>query len=581
MNKLTESILNNFDIMREKAFMEAEPSIDTDTLAVTSDINTKSRDKINNLFAWISDHAVDGDLEYFLNDNNVTIDQFENPNLIPDDEIDDLEIAAKDWIGDHIADEDISGLKDQGIDLESENLNESVEEYIDLFRKAVNATDTRSSKRLLNSAMIKLRDADDNLYRKALSLISKDNAALEILNMLKKESSSLEEDSQKTYGKINPEENKWVENFRSKTCPHCGNEGLDLFWTDEDHSWAKSVCSKCGKVVDPYIEVGDNSDSDYEDNEESFSMYNSNTDKTVKVYKSNDGKWHDSDGNTYMGYLSKTDVKSYFKGNWIEESENLKENSDSDREQAIQCLIRATDLSREQVEKYIDKIIAANKDQKRRDYAEANKDELEKEYIKTHTLPDGSVAWGDWESFTVSKMNEAEEPGSPQSDIANRVKNIIFEIKDIRTTIRSISDNPKNYSFKNTISDLNKIVSYLNNVLEFVGHTRVNGLTDGSAKLEEDTVPASVLDFKHTELKKVQDNIALIAGLKAEEPSNELYTKLMDAYDKVQKALEDVIEEDPVGTVVTDTPTNPPVEEPQEEITEPSEDIIEEPEEEL
>lgn len=52
--------------------------------------------------------------------------------------------------------------------------------------------------------------------------------------------------------------------------------------------------------------------------EDSFTMYNSDYDKSVDVYKGEDGKWHDSEGNRYMGYLTKQDVKSYFKGNWIE-----------------------------------------------------------------------------------------------------------------------------------------------------------------------------------------------------------------------------------------------------------------------
>lgn len=52
-----------------------------------------------------------------------------------------------------------------------------------------------------------------------------------------------------------------------------------------------------------------------------FTMYNSQYDKEVTVKKGADGKWVDSDGNKYMGYLSKQDVKQYFKGNWKESTE--------------------------------------------------------------------------------------------------------------------------------------------------------------------------------------------------------------------------------------------------------------------
>lgn len=57
-------------------------------------------------------------------------------------------------------------------------------------------------------------------------------------------------------------------------------------------------------------------------NDDSFTMYNSKYDKEVKVKKGADGKWIDSDGNKYMGYLSKEDVKSYFKGDWKEQKSN-------------------------------------------------------------------------------------------------------------------------------------------------------------------------------------------------------------------------------------------------------------------
>lgn len=73
---------------------------------------------------------------------------------------------------------------------------------------------------------------------------------------------------------------------------------------------------------------------------------------------------------------------------------------------------------------------------------------------------------------------------------------------------------------------------------------------DESEELTEEEVPASQLDFKHEQLAKVQADIEVIAELKAEDTSNDLYTDLLDAYDKIVEVLTDAIAEDPVGTVV-------------------------------
>ncbi len=89
---------------------------------------------------------------------------------------------------------------------------------------------------------------------------------------------------------------------------------------DEDNN---VVAYDCKMTAEAYEEYKANSD-DYT-GDESFTMHNTDTDKTVRVYKDG-GKWVDSDGNRYMGYLSKQDVKSYFKGeNWIEEAEHTKQ----------------------------------------------------------------------------------------------------------------------------------------------------------------------------------------------------------------------------------------------------------------
>lgn len=104
---------------------------------------------------------------------------------------------------------------------------------------------------------------------------------------------------------------------------------------DEADDWAKRQASYngFGAFVHEtesdkglgYYDPGDmGSDDDYDEDEESFTMYNSDYDKEVKVWKQ-DGKWYDEEGNRYMGYLSKQDVKSYFKGNWKELKEAIEQ----------------------------------------------------------------------------------------------------------------------------------------------------------------------------------------------------------------------------------------------------------------
>lgn len=56
----------------------------------------------------------------------------------------------------------------------------------------------------------------------------------------------------------------------------------------------------------------------------SFTMTNGN--KEVTVSRDSDGKWIDSDGNKYMGYLSKEDVKKYFRDGWQEAKETRSAN---------------------------------------------------------------------------------------------------------------------------------------------------------------------------------------------------------------------------------------------------------------
>lgn len=54
---------------------------------------------------------------------------------------------------------------------------------------------------------------------------------------------------------------------------------------------------------------------DIGDTRDNFVMTNGT--KRVTIWKDNE-RWIDSDGNKYMGYLSKDDVKRYFDGEWSE-----------------------------------------------------------------------------------------------------------------------------------------------------------------------------------------------------------------------------------------------------------------------
>lgn len=94
---------------------------------------------------------------------------------------------------------------------------------------------------------------------------------------------------------------------------------------------------------DDFIKRKNNKQSTSNDNDTSkFTMVN-DSGKTVTVTKSDmDGKWYDSDGNKYMSYLSKSDVKSYFKGSWKE----VKDNSDSTSNQLNKTMDNKTQVAK-------------------------------------------------------------------------------------------------------------------------------------------------------------------------------------------------------------------------------------------
>lgn len=100
-------------------------------------------------------------------------------------------------------------------------------------------------------------------------------------------------------------------------------------------------------------------------------------------------------------------VKKAFKDKRLEEDDSDK------KEKAIQYLMDFTGKSREEVIDMADEFAKitgtftrTDDDSKRKDFATANQDELEKEYEATHKLEDGSVDWSEWNDFVQGKMSE-------------------------------------------------------------------------------------------------------------------------------------------------------------------------------
>ena len=573
MSKLTESILNNFDIMREKAFMEAEPSIDTDTLAVTSDIDTepKSRERLNNLFAWISDHAEDDDLKYFLDDCGITQDQFEDPDQIPDSEIENIEFEAKDWIGEHVADEDIPDLADRGIDLESEHLNESGEDR----EAAINY--------IMSQTHLSKEQAEEHVDQ--LIAMSKDY-------------------NRRTYAEKNKDEleREWIKNHT--------NEDGSVDW----NGWEDFVEQKMnesedlteGNLMDKY---GLNGSDEFKymmlSRMQSDCKYAIDNDANNQLWVKNDPKTHCALMRELFDAVPETpdwitidDIDSY-------ESQMLKESKISRHKRSLNESVNWDyfDKFEDVINKYMPNegegetlasqiVTAVNK-------------LIYKWYNDGDVYDNVNSRMAGWGNDLSSYANWL----STYCDRAARILDSIYNCSDDDTyenILKTLADKCLDPNYLGTMEEPKDGSIYdCDGPFEFNDGSYNDEEDDywqddedmyeavhmkPSKILNEDTVPASVLDFKHTELKKVQDNIALIASLKAEDPANELYTDLLDAYDKVQKALEDVIEEDPVGTVVDGTPSTEQapkigpetsdeiVDEPAEE---PTDEVLDEPEEEI
>lgn len=135
---------------------------------------------------------------------------------------------------------------------------------------------------------------------------------------------------------------------------------------------------------------------------------------------------------------------------------------------------------------------------------------------------------GEWELVTESY--DVDQASSKLMHIQSQIRDLLANV-----------DSDEDFEF---------LSGMLMSTIEECGNQRSIGSLDESDTINENEVPASQLDFKHEQLAKVQSDIEVIAELKAEDTSNDLYTDLLDAYDKVVEILTDAIAEDPVGTVI-------------------------------
>lgn len=91
--------------------------------------------------------------------------------------------------------------------------------------------------------------------------------------------------------------------------------------------------------------------------------------------------------------------------------------------------------------------------------------------------------------------------------------------------------------------------------------------------LEEDEVPAGNVDFAHTSFEEVTAKVEQIAELKKNDPENELYTSLLDGYDRILSQLKEYIGDQPVQTPAE--PTEAPVDSTEEVSVEAPEGEVE------
>lgn len=124
-------------------------------------------------------------------------------------------------------------------------------------------------------------------------------------------------------------------------------------------------------------------ESNQSSNDESFTM--AKGDKTVTVSKNDEGKWEDSEGNKYMGYLSKEDVKSYFKDDWKE----VKETSNKSGEEF------ARKLDKQDIGKWVDN-------------SKSNKDGSYSEIYQSQGSKGSPFKKGEWVRYDYDKNGKRE-----------------------------------------------------------------------------------------------------------------------------------------------------------------------------
>lgn len=168
-------------------------------------------------------------------------------------------------------------------------------------------------------------------------------------------------------------------------------------------------------------EMNNNSNSSDDD---SFTMVKG--DRTVTVQKDDSGKWVDSDGNRYMGYLSKEDVKSYFKGCWEESNSEPKRRDEyeskvygSDVRKADAEIKRKNDEALKSSDKYV-------KAEAQKNTAEQIINDGEFYSISVHKYPNGRTALtsdnGDQVTLAITD-NTYEKIQKKINDLANKRSN--------------------------------------------------------------------------------------------------------------------------------------------------------------
>lgn len=94
--------------------------------------------------------------------------------------------------------------------------------------------------------------------------------------------------------------------------------------------------------------------------------------------------------------------------------------------------------------------------------------------------------------------------------------------------------------------------------------------------ITEEEVPASNVDFFHSELKRIDDKIQAVSDMKALDPENDYYTDLLKAYDSEREVVMKALQDAPVNTynVATEEPVEEPVDSPEDVNVDADVDVV-------